>query len=431
MRITLLDTLAPDPNAPTVHDVIAELGDVTTHPLGAERFGPCEGCFECWVAHPGTCKAKDDANRIMRDWASADEVVWRVTPFLGGWSSAAKRALDKCIGLILPFFTTVDGETHHKARYARLPRLGVVAEVDAEVPDVERARFAHLVGRNALNLGAPHPWVAWVRRGAPVAEVRAAVAAARAAPDPGFPAQPPFVEPASRGVPAGPTPRRVLLVVGSAKTGEQSTSSALGHAVLARLRARGWATAELDLPRVVKLGRPDVSELQEAVANADLVVLAFPVYFDSLPALVTAAFERLRPRFGGPALLPVVQCGFPELAHTGVALELCAAAAARLGFAWAGHLALGGAGPLRDAPLHEARGVAWRQVQALDRAAAELDAGGPVTGATGDLFSTPMMPAGFYRLAGDLGWLAGAFQHGALTALLARPFEPGTESPPG
>ena len=61
-----------------------------------------------------------------------------------------------------------------------------------------------------------------------------------------------------------------------------------------------------------------------------LCILATPVYVDCLPALVLAALDRLGAAEvweRRPVLLPIVQCGFPELSHTVLALEVLAAAA--------------------------------------------------------------------------------------------------------
>ena len=77
-------------------------------------------------------------------------------------------------------------------------------------------------------------------------------------------------------------------------------------------------------------------ELLAAVAAADLVVLSFPLYVDSLPAPVdprARADRRLarggrarRPgarRAEQPAFVAICQSGFPEVEHNEVALEIC------------------------------------------------------------------------------------------------------------
>ena len=58
------------------------------------------------------------------------------------------------ICLVLPQFTTVDGEVHHKPRYSRYPTwlaLGTLPAPSAE----ETALFKRLVERNSVNLYNP------------------------------------------------------------------------------------------------------------------------------------------------------------------------------------------------------------------------------------------------------------------------------------
>ena len=86
-----------------------------------------------------------------------------------------KKALDRSIGIVSPFFTRIAGEVHHKKRYARYPSLlavGVFAEDDPE----ERRIFSTLVARNALNFHAPSHAAGFVPRVAAPAEMRSAVA---------------------------------------------------------------------------------------------------------------------------------------------------------------------------------------------------------------------------------------------------------------
>ena len=85
------------------------------------------------------------------------------------------------------------------------------------------------------------------------------------------------------------------------------------------------------------------------VASADLFVLSFPLYIDSLPAPVIRAFELIAARRAGApaeaggqqAMVVVAQCGFPHAEHNAVALEICEHFAGEAGFEWAGGLALG------------------------------------------------------------------------------------------
>ena len=181
---------------------------------------------------------------------------------------------------------------------------------------------------------------------------------------------------------------RAVLLVGSAKPAGTSTSEALGRYLFARLEERRVATT------VLLVGRSPASlaeqRLVAALADANLFVLATPVYVDSLPYPVTRALEdvsRSSPKWRAPcAFAALINCGFPELEQCHTALDIARAFAARAGFDWAGGLALGEGGAIDGGPLEQLGGLTRHVRAALDLTAAALAEGQPV-------------PAGGYRAA--------------------------------
>ena len=114
----------------------------------------CVGCFGCWVQTPGECMIDDGARDVARAFIASDLVVFFTPVTFGGYSSELKKALDRIICLVSPFFDRFDGEVHHQPRYARYPRLlavGVLSRPDRE----SEAIFTTLVERNAINMHAP------------------------------------------------------------------------------------------------------------------------------------------------------------------------------------------------------------------------------------------------------------------------------------
>lgn len=436
--ITLMGGLEPGPTASAVREGLEAEGVLGAfHALGDDRFAPCRGCFGCWIDTPGTCAVRDDANDVMRDIINADAVLWTTRVTSGCWHPVTKAALDRSIGLLSPFFRKMRGETHHVRRYRHYPRWGVLAVTEDRTTEAERALFARLVARNALNLHAGTPWVGFVPADATPGTVRTAVAEAVAAlraphgevPEP-FPELAPAAQrPDARGIPPQlDRPRHITLWIGSAKPTGESTSEALGRALVARLEDRGWTAEPLYSARAVRLKRRRDPRLVAAVRRADLVVLASPVYVDALPALVLEGFQAIeRDGLGGtrPALLPIVNCGFPELQHTALAVEIAALAAGRAGMDWAGHLALGGGGMIDGRSLESLGGRAHAQAEALDAAAEALDAGRPIPQSVADRFADAPISDALYRLAGQAGWLVAAAEHGALADLWKRPFDEG------
>jgi NADPH-dependent FMN reductase len=127
---------------------------VESIPLRERPIAYCQGCFECWTKTPGSCKTHDGANSITRSLVRSDLLVLLTPVTFGGYSSELKKALDRSIAAVLPYFTRIDGEVHHGRRYTRYPKLlgiGIAPDDDEE----ERRVFSALVARNAINFHAP------------------------------------------------------------------------------------------------------------------------------------------------------------------------------------------------------------------------------------------------------------------------------------
>ena len=122
-------------------------------------------------------------------------------------------------------------------------------------------------------------------------------------------------------------PKRVLLLVGSPK-GSGSTSEALGTYLLEQLEGQGGGT---EVAHIVPFLRSEEgrNKLLHSVAGADLLILASPLYADSLPSGVTRLFEIIgaerkeKPGFSGTGFVAVINCGFPEARQCDTAIAIC------------------------------------------------------------------------------------------------------------
>ena len=132
----------------------------------------CQGCFECWINTPGLCKTDGDAGRRITGAMIGSDLMVLLTPItFGGYSSEIKKAMDRSICMVSPFFRRVGGEVHHRRRYRRYPALAAVGVLHE--PDEEQERiFRTLVERNALNLYSPATAVCVLPAGAPSPVVR-------------------------------------------------------------------------------------------------------------------------------------------------------------------------------------------------------------------------------------------------------------------
>lgn len=115
---------------------------------------------------------------------------------------------------------------------------------------------------------------------------------------------------------------------------------------------QGLEQAGIAMPPIADLAPdPKRAETVRAFLDADEVVLAFPLYTDSMPGIVKAFFEAVAQgeptRLRGKRVAFVIQSGFPEGIHTEVLGDYLARLAERLGFVHLGTLRKGGVESIR------------------------------------------------------------------------------------
>lgn len=222
------------------------------------------------------------------------------------------------------------------------------------------------------------------------------------------------------------TPQRALLLVGSPKP--RSTSASLGEHILGLLKQRGLLTETLHITSTLR-SADGVQTILSALDDADIIVLACPVYVDSLPSPVVRTLELLarhRRAMDNPPrqrLLAISNCGFPEARHNETALAQCRIFCRDSGIEWAGGLGLGGGGMISGLPLAE-RGRAVRNVVAsLEIAARGLAENTPLPEEAVALMARPLIPVWLYIFIGHMGWKREARKFGALKKLHDRPYQ--------
>jgi multimeric flavodoxin WrbA len=112
---------------------------------------PCTGCFGCWTRTPGQCVIADDARAVAAQVVASDLYAVVSPVAFGSFGSLAKSVQDRLICLVLPHFTMIDGEVHHRRRYERYPAMVALGTMPA--PSAEQsALFARLVERQSVNM---------------------------------------------------------------------------------------------------------------------------------------------------------------------------------------------------------------------------------------------------------------------------------------
>jgi hypothetical protein len=225
--------------------------------------------------------------------------------------------------------------------------------------------------------------------------------------------------------------KKAVLLIGSPRL-ESSTSKVLGDRLLQRLAQQGLAIETHFILRA--LAAPEKAEAMfGAVDQADVVVFAFPLYVDQLPAPVVWACEQIaaRRRAQGatkrPLLTCLVQSGFPETHQNQPASDIMQRFAAAAGFAWAGGLIMGMGGAAGGRPLPpEPKGMLHNVLSALDRAAVDLAEGRAISATTLGLMGRKLMPYKFYFFMANFGMRREIKKNAAKTGkkidALARPY---------
>jgi multimeric flavodoxin WrbA len=145
MKITILNG-EPDPASDfqnylhaLAHRLTASGHAVTLLDLAGLDLKGCSGCFGCWVKTPGQCVKRDDSALICRAAIGSDLLLLASPMTMGFTTALLKRAADQMIPLIHPYFVIQGAEAHHRARYARYPKFGLLlgAGLDSDAEDIE------------------------------------------------------------------------------------------------------------------------------------------------------------------------------------------------------------------------------------------------------------------------------------------------------
>jgi hypothetical protein len=219
--------------------------------------------------------------------------------------------------------------------------------------------------------------------------------------------------------------KKTLLLVASPGN-SRSTSQALGNYLAGQLQERGQMV-ESQLLYPVFEPKERFHELLEAAASASLLLLAFPLYVDHLPAPLIRFLEELheRRRTAAPAqvsdLAAIVNCGFPETRQCQPAADIVRQFAECSSFRFLGCLMLGMGGFVSGRDLEKTGFMMRHQRQALRESASTLAEGREISAATLARFGRPLMPRWLYTTVANRNWKRMARRFKASAHLYDRP----------
>ena len=140
--------------------------------------------------------------------------------------------------------------------------------------------------------------------------------------------------------------KRALLLIGSPR-GSKSASEILGTYLLNKLQEKGMETERIRIYPVMKSDKGQ-DDLLLSVDRSDILVLVFPLYWDSQPSMVVKTMELIaehRKSIENPKrhqFIAVSNSGFPEAHHSDTALAICRRFAKDTGMEWVGSVGIAG-----------------------------------------------------------------------------------------
>ena len=287
----------------------------------------CIGCWGCWVKTPGECISRDASLEMDRAVINADFVLWAAPLQMGFPSYLLKMAQDKHLPLIHPYMLVDHGEAHHRKRYARSPRIGLLVQKEPSTTERDLQTVTDIYCRTALNFKTRLEFSLTTET--PAAEIAKRVSARTVRPIP---------LPGHLGPIAGRAiqpPARLTLFNGSPRGRRGNTAIFLSEF------AKGFG-AESEMHHLVQIKQTET--FVQAFANCECAWIGFPLYTDAMPGVVKHFIEALQPlagRTNNPALGFIVQSGFPEGLHSRYVERYLEKLADRLGSPYLGTIVKG------------------------------------------------------------------------------------------
>jgi multimeric flavodoxin WrbA len=113
------------------------------------KIHPCICCFGCWIKTPGKCVIKDGYDNMGLLHAQCSHLIIISQCFYGSYSPFVHNVLDRSLPYLLPYFSTKNGETHHRFRYDN--KIVLKVHFYGNISDKEKETARKLVRANGVN----------------------------------------------------------------------------------------------------------------------------------------------------------------------------------------------------------------------------------------------------------------------------------------
>lgn len=211
----------------------------------------------------------------------------------------------------------------------------------------------------------------------------------------------------------------ITVLIGSPKGIEKSASTRLAKVITTGLEAANWISEWFHTHQVLRADETWES-LITSMARSDVILLAAPLYVDSLPAPVIETLHRLSQAKSAfvrdglpPRMVSLLNCGFVESEQNITAQSMVCLFCEGMGFQWSGGISVGAGGMINK----RIRG-------ALETASNALRDDILIPDSVDVLTRKPIMKPWLYVMGGNLMWKRQAKANGLDPKQLnARPYE--------
>jgi len=125
--------------------------EVSVFNLISHDLNYCVGCWTCWWKTPGICVFNDAMIEIYKSVIKSDLVIF-ASPMIRGFESALlKKTKERLIPLLHPYIEFRNGESHHKKRYPKFPKMAYLTQPESDTDKDDLKILEDIQHRYALN----------------------------------------------------------------------------------------------------------------------------------------------------------------------------------------------------------------------------------------------------------------------------------------
>ena len=357
----------------------------------SKEIKPCVGCFGCWLKTPGECVIKDGYNRMGALIHQADELVVMSKYTYGGFSSFVKNVFDRSIGWVLPYFTIVDNEMHHKKRYPEDKKITVIFRgKDLTKEDqADAKRYVEAVCRNFYG----------VIKDIRFEEQNKAVDSTGNEESTTYSAYKAVTDCNTDKTCAGDFGRVILL--NASLRGESSNTGRLLDKLAGSI---GKNIETINLSACIN----NPEELVKKLLSAKRIVLGMPMYVDGIPSALLRIMEMMEKAVrtcpsDDKKIYAVVNMGFYESRQIKNVLKQVRKWSKKCGFSYCGGVAVG-AGEMMGSlikSINGANGPVKNVVEAIESLAGVIKSSSAIDDIYADAYK---FPRSAYMFMAGMGW---------------------------